>query len=276
LPFLRVVRDKRGYETTYLMHWFREGHRQRSRILYVFRTPPGVRVGRDPLDPAVIREIEAQHPDIDFDWATLVDNQQVVEVSAEPRRPQKRGRPEPPQMIAPSAPVVETVKPAPVQPPEVQHPDVAEPAVHAVPRTPIPAVIEGTTRDEQMAFLRTWYPQIRERVPHRTHDPVRIDALLALAERLNPNAWGDEEQIAVGLTHAAEALARLSRVFAKRRRRARRRPAAASGGDRVEARASEHGTSREPSASVPPDAVAEGEPETTHEGPADDGDASDE
>ena len=46
MPFLRVIRDKRGYETTYLMHLYREGHRQRSRILYVFRSPGGVRVGR--------------------------------------------------------------------------------------------------------------------------------------------------------------------------------------------------------------------------------------
>ena len=269
-----MLRDKRGYETTYLMHWFREGHRQRSRVLYIFRTPPGVRVGREPLDPAVIREIEAQHPDIDFDWATLVDNQQVVEVSADVRP--KRGRPEPAQVMAPPAPVVETVRPAPVQPAEVRQPEVAEPVVQAVPRTPIPAVIEGSTREEQMVFLRTWYPQIRERIPHRTHDPVRIEALLALAERLNPNAWGDEEQIAVGLTHAAEALGRLSRVFSKRRRRSRRRPAAASHGDRVEARADEHGASPGPPAPVPPDAVAEGERGSRHEGPADPGDASDE
>ena len=64
MPFLRVIRDKRGYETTYLMHWFRDGNRQRSRILYVFRTPGGVRVGRDPLEPAVQRELETRHPGI--------------------------------------------------------------------------------------------------------------------------------------------------------------------------------------------------------------------
>ena len=55
VPFLRVIRDKRGYETTYLMHWYREGNRQRSRILYVFRTPGGVRVGREALEPDVLR-----------------------------------------------------------------------------------------------------------------------------------------------------------------------------------------------------------------------------
>ena len=68
MPFLRVIRDKRGYETTYLMHWYRDGSRQRSRILYVFRTPGGVRVGRHPLEHDVLRQIETLHPDISFYW----------------------------------------------------------------------------------------------------------------------------------------------------------------------------------------------------------------
>ena len=81
MPFLRVIRDKRGYETTYLMHWYREGNRQRSRILYVFRSPGGVRVGREPLEPEMIRQIEAQHPDIAFDWKVVRENQQIVETA---------------------------------------------------------------------------------------------------------------------------------------------------------------------------------------------------
>jgi hypothetical protein len=56
----------------------------------------------------------------------------------------------------------------------------------------------------------------------RTADPERRDALLALAERLNPASWTDADQITTGLQHAAEALERLSRVMARRRRRARR------------------------------------------------------
>jgi len=72
VPFLRVVRDKRGYETTYLMHWYREGTRQRTRILYVFRTPGGVRVGREPLEPDVLRDIESLFPAIAFDWKAVL------------------------------------------------------------------------------------------------------------------------------------------------------------------------------------------------------------
>jgi len=47
---------------------------------------------------------------------------------------------------------------------------------------------------------------------------------MALAERLNPSAWTDADQITTGLQQAGEALERLSRVFARRRRRGRRRP----------------------------------------------------
>ena len=68
------------------MHWFRDGNRQRTRILYVFRTPGGVRVGRDPLEPEVLREIEAQHPDIAFEWKAIRDNQQIIEPAIEQRR----------------------------------------------------------------------------------------------------------------------------------------------------------------------------------------------
>ncbi|HEY6362253.1 MAG TPA: hypothetical protein VIX63_14165 [Vicinamibacterales bacterium] len=210
MPFLRVIRDKRGYETTYLMHWYREGNRQRSRILYVFRTPGGVRVGREALEPAILREIESEYPEIDFDWPAVVENQQVVETSPEPRRPHKRRRAEDEGDIAPA--------PAPVAAKPVG-PDAAPPSPA---RPSIPSVIEGTTPDEQIEFLAHWYPLIRERIPQRTPDPVRRETLLALVERLNPAMWTDADQITTGLQQASEALERLARVFAKRRRRARR------------------------------------------------------
>jgi hypothetical protein len=89
----------------------------------------------------------------------------------------------------------------------------------------VPAAIEGATPDEQIGFLTKWYPLLRERIPQRTADPVRQETLLALAERLNPAAWTDADQITTGLQQAAEALERLSHVFARRRRRSRKRPA---------------------------------------------------
>ena len=210
MPFLRVIRDKRGYETTYLMHLYREGARQRSKILYVFRTPGGVRVGRDPLEPEVLRQIESQYPDIQFNWATVRESQQVIETATEPRRRRPRREEETPAVSA-SAPV------APVVP-------SAAPSVTAPPRLAIPSLIEGETPDQRIAFLAHWHPIIRERIPYRTSDPARQEALNALADRLNPGNWTDADEITAGLQQAAEALERLSHVFAKRRRRGRRKP----------------------------------------------------
>ena len=214
MPFLRIIRDKRGYETTYLMHWYKDGARQRSKILYVFRTPGGVRVGRSPLEPEILRTIEANYPDIAFDWRAVRDNQQVVEPPPEIRRPRKRKASD-----EEAVPAGDTVKSVTAllgagQP----RPEAAPP-----PRPSIPAALEGATPDEQVAFLGKWYPVVRERA-QRTADPVRRDALLALAERLNPASWTDADQITAGLQQAGEALERLSRVFAKRRRRARKPP----------------------------------------------------
>ena len=211
MPFLRVIRDKRGYETTYLMHLYREGHRQRSRILYVFRSPGGVRVGRGALDPDVLRELEAQYPDIAFDWKDVRDHQQHIEISPEPRR---RKPPKREEAVAAAAPDVQAAEPAPAPP----SPSTPAPSPGAVP-----SAIEGATPDDQIAFLGRWYAVIRERIPRRTSDPVRQEALTALAERLNPAAWTDADQIAAGLQQASEALERLSRVFSRRRRRTRRR-----------------------------------------------------
>ena len=214
MPFLRVIRDKRGYETTYLMHWYREGMRQRSRILYVFRSPGGVRVGRESLEPAILRDIEANYPDIAFDWKAVLDNKQIVETAPDLRRPRKRRRSEE-EAAAEPAPLA-TAKPQGGEGgPKPQH--GGERA-----RPPIPSAIEGATPDEQTAFLARWYPIVRERIPQRTADPARREALLALAERMNPAAWTDADQIAAGLQQAGEALERLSHVFARRRRRPRR------------------------------------------------------
>ena len=218
MPFLRVIRDKRGYETTYLMHLYRDGQRQRSRILYVFRTPGGVRVGRDPLEPDVLRQIEAQYPDIVFNWQLVRESQQLIETAAEPRR--RRPRREDESAVAASPPAVPVPAAAAPAPPSASAPAPPPPPS----RIAIPSTIEGATPDERIAFLAHWHPIIRERIPHRTSDPSRQEALNALAARLNPANWTDADQITAGLQQAAEALERLSRVFAKRRRRGRRRP----------------------------------------------------
>jgi hypothetical protein len=70
VPFVRVTRDKRGYEHVYLI----DAPRGRdARLLYWYRTPPDVKVGREPFDEELKRTLEAQYPDVSFDWAKLSD-----------------------------------------------------------------------------------------------------------------------------------------------------------------------------------------------------------
>lgn len=209
MPFLRVIRDKRGYETTYLMHWFQDNGRQRSKILYAFRSPSGTRVGRDALDPGLMRQLELQNPGIAFDWRAVLAERQVIEPSAELRRRRPKKGDEP--------------KAAPAPPPPVAAPKAEPAAVPQPPRPMIPAAIEGLTPEDRVAFLRHWYPVVRERVDRRAADPDRHAALLSLAERMNPDGWTSDE-IEAKLQQAGEALERLSHVFARRRRRARRKP----------------------------------------------------
>jgi len=68
MPFLRIVRDKRGYEYFSLIHQT-SGRRGKVRqlTLYWFRTPPNIKVGRQALDDEVMRALEAQNPDVQFD-----------------------------------------------------------------------------------------------------------------------------------------------------------------------------------------------------------------
>ena len=74
MPFLRFSRDKRGVESFALVHSTtnRRG-KVRPRVLYWFRSPPDIKVGREPFDPEVRRALEQQHPDITFDWRAIAE-----------------------------------------------------------------------------------------------------------------------------------------------------------------------------------------------------------
>ena len=209
MPFLRVIRDKRGYETTYLMHWFQDSGRQRSKILYAFRSPSGTRVGRDALDPGLMRQLELQNPGITFDWRAVLAERQVIEPSPELRRRRPKKGDEPKAAAAPPPPAA-APKAEPAAPPQP-------------PRPMIPAAIEGLTPEDRVAFLQHWYPVVRERVDRRAADADRHAALVSLAERMNPDGWAPDD-VEAKLQQAGEALERLSHVFARRRRRARRKP----------------------------------------------------
>src|SRR5687767_6406309 len=68
------------------MHADRPG--DRPRILYWYRTAPGVGLGRAPLDEDAIRTIEDQHPDIEFDWPAILTLSEVMTPEDELPAPQ--------------------------------------------------------------------------------------------------------------------------------------------------------------------------------------------
>ena len=162
----------------------------------------------------MLREIEARHPEIAFEWKAIRDNLQVIEPAIEQRRRRPKGED---AVTAAGTPQAVAPAPAPASP--------GGPPPEAIERPkPVPSAIAGATPDEQIAFLTEWYAAIRERIDRRISDPARRVTLHALAERLNPSAWTDADQTTAGLQQAGEALERLSHVFARRRRRGRRRP----------------------------------------------------
>lgn len=75
MPFLKFSRDKRGYENYYLFEpppGGRHGYKGRPRLLFWFRTPPQVKVGRMPFSDDVRKMVEAQNPGVSFDWARIM------------------------------------------------------------------------------------------------------------------------------------------------------------------------------------------------------------
>ena len=74
MPSVRFSRDKRGYEYVFLVHTpTRRGKPGRTRVLYWYRTPPGVRIGRRPFDEEVQRTLERQNPGVEFAWDAIIN-----------------------------------------------------------------------------------------------------------------------------------------------------------------------------------------------------------
>ncbi len=72
MPFVKHSRDKRGYEHLYLV----QPNPRRGKtapVLYWYRTPPNIRVGRGAFDDFARRALERMHPDLAFDWKALTN-----------------------------------------------------------------------------------------------------------------------------------------------------------------------------------------------------------
>jgi len=218
VPFLRFARDKRGNEITSLLHSFRRRGKGKARLLYWYRTPPNVRVGRAALDEAAIRQLEEGHPDVVFDWPRILEAR-TSPAAAETLRPpgrvadeRRRGRRREAARTAEVVPPLaepESPSDTPREPePPAQHPTASEATV-------------GLISHDDVARLRGRYSELLARITERVTDPARADMLRAEAEALNPDAWVTPDEVRRGLEQLERNEQRF-RALLGRRRRSRR------------------------------------------------------
>jgi len=222
------------------VHTPRRRTKGRPRILYWFRTPPGVRVGRAAIDEDAIRLIEEHHPDIQFDWPQILKGE---EEPAPPARPQREAPPprQPPVRVAPEAPPPQAVAPAALEMPE----EVVEPLSPAHARL----------GSEALARLRGRYADVLANLARRVPDEQRREQLREQAERLNPDSWVTDEEVTAGLESYESVLASLREVAGRRRRRRRGRGTSGAGAEVLGAEELAHYHERV-AALGPPDVVA--------------------
>ena len=243
------------------MHPVRRGGRSRQRILYWFRTPPGVKVGRPALDEDAIRWIEEHNPDIEFNWPKILEAQPPADTTAEEtrgrrsrrdkserRKPRTSGAPsdteaaalEPgPEMGSPiEAEVEDVVDRVDTDVADLQEEAVAEPLEEAelaeaieqlthpeaeekIEPASMPA--EKSIGPEQLTRLRARFAELQARITERGGDLERIEALRAQAEALNPDTWVTEEEVRRGIEQFEPRIRDLRTALGLRRRRRSRR-----------------------------------------------------
>ncbi|MGE0815623.1 MAG: hypothetical protein AB7O28_23430 [Vicinamibacterales bacterium] len=204
MPYLRLTADRRGYENTFLLHVPAPG--QPPRVLYWYRTAPGLRIGRPPLDEAAMRTLEEQYPDIDFDWTYILDVGSMTPVEVEAPLPPRRRRPRPAdadedagvEQGRPDEPVRdrggETVAPARAVMPEP-----------AVPEGPPPGRGPGSDLLGQLlgrgiaASLRSRHQALGARIDASTAAPDVVAGWRQRLDAIDPDRWTTPEAVLAGM-----------------------------------------------------------------------------
>ena len=228
MPFLRLTRDRRGFENTFLLHADHPG--AKARLLYWYRTAPGIVQGRPALDEDAIRTIEENHPDIEFDWPAILALSEVMtpeeeapaprpqqqQQSASARRNKKnRGlrrddRAEPSRgAVADSVEEVEEEPAEPISEPDSLEP--LEPVEPLEPAEPRRGLVDELAGREIARALRARYAEIKSKIDQIDGDR---DAWLARAEAINPDAWDTPEAVLHGVSNAGAAYEKLKKEIA--------------------------------------------------------------
>jgi hypothetical protein len=204
------------------VHGERRRGRSRARILYWFRTPPGVRVGRAALDPEAIRLIEQRNPELAFDWPRILKGE-----GGERQRPERQPRPRPAPRPEPMAGPAAVAPPAPAPQPSAIVDEAPEPfpAPEPVsePVAPAPDTPAGRRLGaEGLARLRARYSEVLARIEEKAAEPGLQAELNARAERLNPDGWVTDDEVGAGLEQYEAVYESLRAVVGRRRARRNR------------------------------------------------------
>jgi hypothetical protein len=204
VTYVRVARDQRGYETTLLLHSPRPG--DRPRVLYWYRTAPGVRVGRAPLDEDAIRAIEEQHPDIEFDWPQLFEEASNIppEVERRPDRPRRkvyRPKDSLPVDAAPIEAVPLDEEPVEIEPVVVLEREVLEGESLRPSPVAVNPLLDQLVGREIATRLRLRYEEVASTIDALDPSEAR-SAWQTRAEALDPDRWSSPEAILDGIQNA--------------------------------------------------------------------------
>lgn len=241
MAFLRFSRDTRGYESTFLLQNVREQGKIRSRVLYWFRTPPNVKVGRAVLDEEAIRLIEEANPDIDIDWTKVLKAKPLPPVDDGDGRKRRRTRDRSDAVASPSgarrrrsAGRSRTDVRPPDQTERVDEVAVAEAAVAqdangdqdgregedvAVVRS---HPVEGIVGAEGHARLQAQYAELLARISARVTDVDRRAQLRAEAATLDPESWVTVEDARAAVETFDARIHEFRSKLGRRARRSRR------------------------------------------------------
>ncbi|MGH9386653.1 MAG: hypothetical protein ACRD2N_20470 [Vicinamibacterales bacterium] len=198
MPFLRLTRDRRGIENTFLLHADHAGGR--PRVLYWYRTAPGISVGRAPLDEEAIHTIEENHPHIDFDWPAILALCEAMTPEDEappvrPKRKPRRERDEAPEAATSSEKLAAESISASVD-------SMAAPAAEIEETRVTPGLLEELVGREIAARLRARYADICTLIRERESDSAARESRLQSAEPLNPDGWTTPEAALDGVRGA--------------------------------------------------------------------------
>ena len=206
MPFLRVSRDERGYENTFLLHAAYPG--DRPRVLYWYRSAPGVRVGRPPLDEDAIRSIEEHHPEIEFDWPQILEEVNTLPPEIERRQERPRRKPQTPREQ-------EVVTAEPTELARQAHSDLPQateaariPAAHLqtapvqVPQLARNQLLDELVGREIAARLRSRFQDVQGKLDQVAAGHPARAAWQSRADALNPDSWTTAEAILSGVQRA--------------------------------------------------------------------------